>query len=282
MRNPRSIYWRAAVTLFVVFSFIIIAATGIILFITPPGRVANWTLWKLFFLTKSQWQSVHTIFSFLFVIAAVFHIIFNWKVIVTYLTSRIQEHLRMKKEIALSASVALLILVVTISGLPPSATVMEFGESIKNSWSTGQTEPPMPHAEAMTVNELAAKMKFPPGQLEENLRNAGISLADEHMTIGEIAEANNISPMELYRKGKIAAKSGVFSGGGGAGRKTIAQIAEEQGIPLADAIARLAGNGIKADGDAMLREVANTHNVTPMGLVTIMTGGAAASDRGVR
>jgi len=37
------------------------------------------------------------------------------------------------------------------AGVPPFGTVMEVGEEIKNSWSTTTNEPPVPHAELMTV-----------------------------------------------------------------------------------------------------------------------------------
>ena len=34
-------YWRAFVTFYIVLSFLVIAASGFVLFISPPGRVAT-------------------------------------------------------------------------------------------------------------------------------------------------------------------------------------------------------------------------------------------------
>ena len=35
--------WRALVSLLVASGFLVMAVTGIMLYVSPPGRVANWT-----------------------------------------------------------------------------------------------------------------------------------------------------------------------------------------------------------------------------------------------
>ena len=66
---PARFQWRAFVTLFVTLSFLLIAASGIVLYVAPPGRVAHWSVWTLGGLDKEGWQAVHTVFAFLFVLA---------------------------------------------------------------------------------------------------------------------------------------------------------------------------------------------------------------------
>ena len=99
--------WRAFVTFYVVLSFLVIAVTGIVLFITPPGRIANWSDWRLLGFSKSQWQTVHTIFSFIFVVAASFHLFFNWRVILGYMAKRIHEGINKRRELAGAVTVGL-------------------------------------------------------------------------------------------------------------------------------------------------------------------------------
>ena len=45
---PARFQWRAFVTLFVTLSFLLIAVSGLVLYVAPPGRVAHWssTAWR--------------------------------------------------------------------------------------------------------------------------------------------------------------------------------------------------------------------------------------------
>lgn len=104
---------------------------------------------------------MHTIVALLFLVAASFHVYFNWKVLVAYLRSKLQEGLRMKWELVAASAAAATLLAVTLAGLPPFGTVMDVGEDLENSWSTASNEPPVPHAELMTVEKLAETVKIP-------------------------------------------------------------------------------------------------------------------------
>ena len=73
----------AKTTVLAALSFIGMVFTGVILFVVPPGRIANWTGWTLIGLTKHQWIGLHDWFSVIFIAASVFHIYLNW--IKTYL-----------------------------------------------------------------------------------------------------------------------------------------------------------------------------------------------------
>ena len=60
--------WRAFNSLYIVYSFIILSLSGFVLFIAPPGRIANWTNLTILGFTKHEWQAIHIIFTFLFFI----------------------------------------------------------------------------------------------------------------------------------------------------------------------------------------------------------------------
>ena len=60
--------WRAFNSLYIVYSFIILSLSGFVLFIAPPGRIANWTNLTIMGFTKHEWQAIHIIFTFLFFI----------------------------------------------------------------------------------------------------------------------------------------------------------------------------------------------------------------------
>jgi len=88
METRTKFSWRAFTSLYIILSFIIIIISGIILYIAPPGRIAKWAYISILGLEKAQWQALHTIFTFLFIIANCFHLYFNWNSFLSYLKIR--------------------------------------------------------------------------------------------------------------------------------------------------------------------------------------------------
>ncbi|MHB8838480.1 MAG: DUF4405 domain-containing protein [Gemmatimonadaceae bacterium] len=115
---------KAFISLDVALSFVVLGLSGIVLYIAPTGRVANWSIWRLALVSKAQWQAVHTIFSFLFLVAASFHLYFNWKVLTAHLRTRLEEGRRMRRELTAAVAAGGVVLGLTPGGVPPFSTVM--------------------------------------------------------------------------------------------------------------------------------------------------------------
>ncbi|MFB3854174.1 MAG: DUF4405 domain-containing protein [Vicinamibacterales bacterium] len=267
-------YWRAFVTFYVVFSFVVIALSGIVLFVSPPGRIANWSVWRMTGLDKADWQAVHTIIAFLFVVAAAFHIYFNWRVILGYLRKRLNEGMRRKRELGASMGVMLILVVSTIAGAPPFGTVMDLGEDVKNSWGDSSSEPPVPHAELWTVEKFSETTRIPVEKAVDNLRRSGIEGFDpKKTTLAEIAEAHHLTPQAVYQRARADASVAPvpLAEGGGYGRKTVEDIANQLGIPVETAVERLKANGITAAerGDN-IRELAERHGKRPIEIADLI------------
>jgi len=61
MSSSPKFHWKVFVSFYVVFSFLALGGVGaIVLYVAPPGRIANWSVWQLLLLSKAQWQAVHT------------------------------------------------------------------------------------------------------------------------------------------------------------------------------------------------------------------------------
>ena len=258
MAPTKKFSWKAFVSFYIVFSFLVLGLSGIVLYIAPPGRIANWSIWRLVALSKAQWQAVHTIFALLFLVAGAFHLYFNWKVLMAYLKTKMHEGMRMKREV-LAASVGGLVLVVaTIAGLPPFSTVMDVGDDLKNAWAAPTNEPPIPHAEELTIAKLAETAKIPVDKAWTNLEQHGVVVDDRELTVGEIAERNGITPQQVYQRIQSEdAKSQVtVSASGGWGRKTVAQVCEQFNVPVATGVARLAEAGFEAASDTPIKDLA--------------------------
>ena len=273
-RKP-AFYWRAFVTFYIVLSFLVLAASGIVLYVAPPGRIANWSYWSLGALSKAQWQAVHTIFSFLFVVAGAVHIYFNWRVILGYIRSKLGEGMKRRNELLAAAGVGVAIVAATITGLPPFSSVVDFGEEVKNSWATPQSEPPVPHAEIWTLAKFAETTKVPVEQALANLREAGIAVPDvQNTTLLDLSRAHGLTPQQVYTKamGQANAAKVPLAEGGGYGRKTVQQICDQLQVPVDQALGRLRSQGIEAGPADNMREVAQRHGKTPVEVVKVIQG----------
>jgi hypothetical protein len=265
-------YWRAFVTFYVVISFVIIVSSGLVLYIAPPGRISNWSEWTFVSITKANWQAVHTIFTFLFVVAAAFHIYFNWRVIVAYLKTKLGEGIRRRRELALSSAVVFTVLVLTIGGVPPFETVMTVGETLKNSWATSATEPPVPHAELWTLAQLAGTAKIPLDQVLANLKQAGITPASAEVTLASLADDHKLTPQAVYKAAMRDTTPAPIplAEGGGYGLKTVREICEQIKVPVSTGLERLRQQGIEATPESNMRELATRAGKQPIDLVKIL------------
>jgi hypothetical protein len=278
-------YWRAFVTFYVILSFVVIAASGLVLFISPPGRVANWSQWTFGWLRKADWQAVHTVFTLLFLVAVAFHLYFNWRVIMNYLRRKVGEGLHRGKEMGLAAAVGAAALVLTVVGIPPFSTLMTFGETVKNSWSDPATEPPVPHAEMWTVATFAETNKLPVDRAMENLREAGMTAPGTDVTLQSLATTYKVTPRQVYLKalGQAKAASVPLAEGGGFGRKTVGQLCEETNIPVERALERLRQAGFtSATAESNMRQLATENGRRPIEVAQIIQGLPPADEEGRR
>jgi len=272
MARPAKFNKKAFVSFSILFVGIIITLTGIVLYFAPPGRVAHWVEWKFLGLTKEGWQAVHTIFAFLFVIAVGFHIYYNWVIFWSYIKSKVQRGIKMGRELAWASGLTVVILVLTIAQVPPFSTVMDFGEYLSDSWSNEQTEPPIPHAELLTLKEYCEKTDLSLEVVLQRLQKQGIKGVDSLKTVGEIAEINGITPAELGQKISGKSASTNTGAGYGYGRMTIAQICQQLQIPESLAVERLKTAGINFQPEEILRDIAEKNDMKPIDLFKIIKG----------
>lgn len=265
--------FRPFISLLTGFSFIILTVTGAVLFITPPGRVANWTNWTFWGLTKHQWGAVHICFSALFVIASLFHIWLNIKPLMHYFASKIQHVRHFRFEWIGAAVLCGIVCWGALVPFAPFSSLLDLNEDVKQGWSIPQEQPPIPHAELLTVAEFAEKAEIAPDALIENFNKQGIEASGEDV-FGDIAKRYEMSPDELYaaalgksqtsqRSGGGSGGRGGGSGGGGFGQKTLRQACEEMNIDVEQAIQKLKADGISCSADQTIRAIADASNLHP-------------------
>jgi len=279
--------WRSYVSVLTALSFIGMAFTGIILFFVPSGRVANWTGWTMLALTKQQWIGLHDWFSIIFVIASVFHLYLNWKPFAGYFKSKVTSAFGLRAEWALAAVTCIAVFICTLAGVKPFSSLMELGESIKHSWDSPRQRAPIPHAELLSLTELAEKT--PDVGLEtmlSNLKTQGIEVESPDVVLGELAEANGMTPAGLYdialgqtapgrggegHRGQAGADGGRGGGSGrGFGRMTLKQYCEQMDLDLNTAVKTLKEAGFTAGADLTIRDIADSTGTHPSEIMDIL------------
>lgn len=197
----KKFYWRSYVSFSLVLSFLVITISGIVLYLAPPGRVARWTAWVMMGFTRGQWEDLHTLFSYLFIIFGFFHLLmFNWKLFFSYIRSRVSKGLNRKRELILAAATFGIILVFTLAKLPPVYSVMDLGSRISSGWAVRNGYPPVPHAEEMLFYEFSRDIfETTASDVAAKAKELGLTVSDTLKYFDEIASENGISPARMFR-----------------------------------------------------------------------------------
>lgn len=204
MQVRNQLNYRSFVSLLTTFSFIAAGVSGLVLYVSPQGRVAFWQNWTMLGLGKAEWSSLHTLGSLLFAVTSLFHLWFNWRALVSYLKSRMGSAFSQRRELAAASLVALFVVASAIYGLPPLNGVVSFGDRIKGSWAKGgASEPPFPHAELLTLRGLTARQGIDTGAAMNCLEREGIRVRSEQETLQSIARNNGVAPSDVYGRIKM-------------------------------------------------------------------------------
>lgn len=268
---------RSFTSFSLVISTIIMSWSGFILYVAPPGRIANWGTWKLMLFTKSEWQALHTIFSYLFFILVIVHLFFvNWKTFLTYFKSKLKAGLNRKWELIAASLVSVIIFIGTLRNWTPFEPVMAFGDKVKESWEPGFNAPPVLHMEIYTLEKLALELdSIPNAELLRTLSDNNIKVSGIEITLKQLAADNNTTPAAIYEilSSKFKNHPGPAAGEvpQGIGKYTVSSTAINSGIEVTVLIQTLKEKGIEADGETSLRTIADKLGVTPRDVYTMLT-----------
>ena len=273
---------RALTSLFTLAGFLIMSLTGLVLYLVPQGRIAYWTEWSLLGLTKDQWGDVHILSSIFFIAAGAFHVYFNWKPILNYLSSRAAGALKYKKELILASALSLVLIVGGIWRLPPLSYLLDLNAVIKEAWIVEKDyEPPFGHAELLSFKVFCKKTDIRYDQAAKELKDRGLKGVTPDTPLIDLAKANGLSPLEVYRlirKFEIRPEAKTPAAmtpemveqtfaGTGIGNKSIPDICARLGLDPSLVLDRLKRKGIEADPEAGLKSVADKAGLDPLELL---------------
>jgi hypothetical protein len=185
---------RRITSLTALLSFTILMLTSIILYIVPQGRVAYWSNWQLWGLSKNQWGNIHVNIGILFLIAISLHIYYNWKPILSYLKNPVRQLKIFTKDFNIALILTLFVALGTYLEIPPVIWFIDVSSAIKDSAAIKYGEPPYGHAELSSLQSFCSKMQLDSVKSMTFLKTKGIIVNSEKQTIAEIASFNKKTP----------------------------------------------------------------------------------------
>lgn len=233
--------WRSLVSFYLLFVSIVLLISGIALYISPPGRFAHAVGWRFLGFTKEQWEAIHTVPGYFAAVFAVWHLALNWKQLLSYLRDSVRRTYRLKAEFAVALLLTVLVWLGAAFNVPPISYVMEWSEAISNTWVDAVPTP------AVVLEGLEG--------------NEGTVVAPTGPSVGE-ADTTGFAGGAEYG----ASESSSW------GKLTVEEMCAQEGIPLAEARARLEAYGVTTDTSQRIRYLADTSGYEPSEIADIIQG----------
>lgn len=257
-----------SLTLFL--SFFAVVVTSIILYIAPQGRVAYWVDWRLFALGKDQWGAIHTNVGFLFLVALLLHIYYNWKPMLQYMKNKAKQ----LKVFTMEFNVALVLTLVFILGtyfeIPPLSTINHVSAGLKDRAARIYGEPPYGHAELSSLDIFSKKVGVDVNTAMDQLKKAGFKVEGPSQSLLDMAKANHVTPKQLYDAINPATKAASSAGTlpdsppPGTGNLTLGDLCKTYGLDAQAVMGYLKTHSIEAAENMTVKTIAQKNGIGPM------------------
>lgn len=186
-------------SLFLFFDSLILLISGTMLFIMPHGRIAYWLNWKIAGINKTGWENLHVASAVLFVVFTLVHLlVVNWPSFVAYFKPARESKTPLRPELAVSFLAMALVMTAALLNVPPVSTLMDAGESVKESWVGKENKPPFPHAELMSIRELCKRERISIDDATKRMKRAGIKVKSPKQRLAFLGRDNDMSARDIF------------------------------------------------------------------------------------
>ncbi|MBT3200522.1 MAG: DUF4405 domain-containing protein [Phycisphaerales bacterium] len=117
--KPKKLHWQAFISFTLTLSCCVMIASGVVLYLAPPGGLARMTGWQFWGLGKDGWVAQHMTSSTVFLLAGLFHLYLNMRTLWSYIRSKTIRGIRRKWELLASLILAAFMVLGTLWTLPP-------------------------------------------------------------------------------------------------------------------------------------------------------------------
>jgi len=245
-------------------SFLIMSYTGVFLFLCPQGRIAYWSDWHMFGLSKTQYGELHATSFVIFMLFGMLHIYYNWKPIVSYMKDKSKKISFTKKEFLIALTINIVFVIGTLFMVEPFKVFLKMENNIKDSWIKEYGEPPYGHAEETKLKAFCRKLGIDLEYAKSVLVSQNI-IFKENESLKTIAQNNSISPNRIYElieQKTISKSNGVPDR---LGRKTLQILSDMKKIDLNVAMKILSENGLNdIDSGSKIKNIADDLDILPV------------------
>ncbi len=254
-------------------SLVLLILNSIILYVVPEGRVAYWADWRFLGLTKTEWGNQHVTIGFLFLLAGLLHLYYNWAAVKSYMKNKVKQIKVFTLPFNIGLLLTVLVTVMTYFQLPPVSLVIDLGDYFKETGAEKYGEPPYGHAELSSLKMLCQKESIDLDKALVLLEQQGVQVAGGEQTILAVAQDNGLTPQQVYRimlPARKTAGEGVSTFPDtpmpGFGRKTLDQLCAEFTLDCPALVTSLQANGLKIETGKTIHELAADNGLEPMQL----------------
>ncbi|MFH1716738.1 MAG: DUF4405 domain-containing protein [Planctomycetota bacterium] len=257
---------RAFASVLAGLSFVLMAVTGLVLFIAPSCRIARDSSWVVWGHDKDQWIAVHVWLSIAFVTASFIHIYLNWAVLTNYFKTRLHKGLAFRSEWISALAICVVIYAGASYGVAPFSSLMLWKETFKHSETGGQG---FRGGRAWPQGAAGQQIQGLHGyssSIEQPLPVGACDSCDLTAETAECAEESLKSGISACSAGSAVSSPQA----GGMGRKTLRQFCSDEGIELSWAVSHLKTQGLTVRDTMTMREIADRAGVHPSSLRTVL------------
>jgi hypothetical protein len=192
--------FRAFISFFLAFTFLLSALSGIVLFLRPEGSLAAWTGWSALGLDKKGWEALHLVSIVLFFMCAIAHLAYNWRTLFAYCLRKKQKAGRISNwgECIAALLLAGLVVAGTLGQWLPWCWIVDMRGMFKSGMVVMKMAPPAADAEKRPLAELCILLGTSEGQLQETARRNHIRVENMDQTLAEVAIKNNTTPEKIF------------------------------------------------------------------------------------
>ncbi len=190
-------HWQGFASLVLFGLFAAMAVSGALLYLSPRGRTANWTNWRIWGLSKEEWATFHICVTTVFLIFGAWHLFLNWRLFWGYIKRGILGLPQLRLELLAAGLVTAAVVYGGVRLPQPFSLLVAGRDYLRDSWERQDTAP-VPHAEELPLGQLGRWVGITGQEIAQIVAAVGVADASPRMTLGQLADRLGVAPKDAF------------------------------------------------------------------------------------
>ena len=178
---------------------LVLALTGIVCYLKPPSRIAEWIGWRFLGLEKSAWEAFHTVFALLFVTVALAHVIYNRRALWAFLRLRLEQGRGHWRELTAALGLTTAFILIVLLNIFPAGPIVDLSDRLSEGWGKDSKAPAIARIEKFPLATYCRLMEIDLTAAMHRLEAAGLEGIFPETPVRDIARTNGLPPIEIGR-----------------------------------------------------------------------------------